>query len=189
MLQKLVPVEYKEQRLLTGKQLAAFYETTPARIRDNFRAAKAKGYFVEGKHYFKLEGNDLKRVKRVVEEALFSCSARTSNPISGVARTVILYTVQGAARHCKMLNTDKAWNAVDLADLQNQIDELRSEMAEIKFAFKELTEALNRNTEVQLSRLERADKLIALADRLGDTPERTQLFLQAANLINGKKLF
>lgn len=68
----LVPVEYQEQRLLTGKQLAEFYGTTTARIRDNF--VKAKKHFDEGRDYFKLSGDTLRDVKEDVERALFSYS-------------------------------------------------------------------------------------------------------------------
>lgn len=82
----------------------------------------------------------------------------------------------------------KTINAVDLADLQIQINELREEMEEVKLAFKELAAALNRNADAQLSKRERADKLLEIADRLKDDDTRDKLYLQAANLINGKKL-
>ena len=83
----------------------------------------------------------------------------------------------------------KTINAVDLADLVARMDALEEKVAGMEFAFKELAAALNRNADAQLSKIHRADKLIALADRLTDSPERNQLYLQAANLINGKRLF
>lgn len=44
-------------------------------------------------------------------------------------------------------------------------------------------------SEKELSKADRADKLLQVADRLPDSPDRQKLLLHAANLINGKKIF
>ena len=45
------------------------------------------------------------------------------------------------------------------------------------------------SSDKQLGKADRADKLLAVADRLPDSPDRQKLLLHAANLINGKKIF
>ena len=67
-------------------------------LSDNFK--NNEGHFEEGKHYFKLEGAELKDFKRHSENI--------GLPINKFASTLYLWTRQGASRHCKMLNTDKA---------------------------------------------------------------------------------
>ena len=130
MLKDLVPVEYQGQRLLTGKQLAEFYGTTPNVIKHNFR--NNREHFVEGTHYFKLKGEVLKELKRRVwkstlegnvitrqnpvaqatnlESALEDRISTRQSPVAQATNELILYTVQGAARHAKILTTQKAWD-------------------------------------------------------------------------------
>lgn len=116
-VQELIPVEYKGVRCLTGKQIGELFGTTPARIKDNFR--RAKKYFIEGEHYFKVNGEDLRDLKEQVEEEISKrieeferdakkVSPTPLSPLVGVCRDVNLYTVKGAARHCKMLNMPNA---------------------------------------------------------------------------------
>ena len=83
----------------------------------------------------------------------------------------------------------KTINAVDLADLVARMDALEEKVANMEFAFKELAAALNRNADAQLSKRDRATQLLEVAKLMEPSPERTQLFLQTANLINGKRLF
>lgn len=80
-------------------------------------------------------------------------------------------------------------SAEPIATLTSQISKIGAQVADITLACKKLTATFNRDTAVQLAEIQRADKLIASADRLNDSPERNQLYLQAANLINGKRLF
>lgn len=95
-------VELNNQRILTTEQLAEFYGATPKNIRDNFSNNKDK--FIEGKHYYRLEGEELKRFKKDTEN--FGIVGNRVNQL-------ILYTKQGASRHSKMLGTDKAWDMFD----------------------------------------------------------------------------
>lgn len=100
----LTPVEWSSQRVLTSEQLAQFYECDTSNIKVNFNANKEK--FVEGKHYFKLEGDDLNNL-RVSETYL---------QISPMTRALYLWTERGAARHAKMLSTEKAWQVFELLE-------------------------------------------------------------------------
>ena len=96
-------VEYKEKRVLTTDQLAQAYECEGRNISDNFKNNESR--FEEGKHYFKLEGEDLKAFKRYSENI--------GLPVNKFAPVIYLWTRRGASRHCKMLGTDKAWEMFD----------------------------------------------------------------------------
>lgn len=67
--QNLVPVEYQSQRVLTSAQLAKFYGTSTDNIKRNFNNNRSR--FVEGKHFFKLEGKDLAMFKDRVNDIHF----------------------------------------------------------------------------------------------------------------------
>ncbi len=100
----LIPVNFKEMRVLTTEQLAQVYETEVKVISNNFNRNQEK--FIDGKHYFKLEGDDLRAFKGIHQndESLKFTSK------------LYLWTRQGASRHCKMLGTDKAWEQFDILE-------------------------------------------------------------------------
>ena len=83
-------------------QLADFYQTTAKIMHNNFNRNRDK--FKEEKHFFKLKGKDLIAFKR-------SPSKRGSVPQN--VHSLIVWTKQGAARHAKMLNTEKAWEVFE----------------------------------------------------------------------------
>ncbi len=104
----LVPsyVEHHNQRVMTTEQLARFYGCSVDNIKKNFNANKER--FKEGDHYFKIEGEALKNLKNQVTEShpvYFHISPNTS--------ALYLWTRRGAARHAKMLTTDKAWEVFE----------------------------------------------------------------------------
>ena len=107
-IQNLVPVDYSNQRVLTTAQVAEVFGTSPARIRDNFKHAKKQ--FQEGVHYFKVEGDELRAMR---ERAVCALKSYAPSPFPKGGNAVILYTAQGCARHCKMLNTPQAWEMMD----------------------------------------------------------------------------
>lgn len=87
--------------VLTTEQLANFYGTEPIRIRQNQHENKQR--FIEGKHFFKIAGQELK-------DFVSSLKLLTNLPaISNKVRSLILWTERGAARHAKILDTDQAW--------------------------------------------------------------------------------
>lgn len=108
MLNDLMPVEYSNERILTTEQLADFYETETRRISDNFNANKER--FIEGKHYFKLEGDNLKAFREILQYG------NSGLQISPMTRTFYLWTKRGAARHAKMLTTEKAWQIFEMLE-------------------------------------------------------------------------
>ena len=95
---------YSDKLILTTEQLAEFYGCDANNIKKNFNANKQ--YFTEGKHYFKVEGDAL-NVLRVTAGEL---------QISSRTRMMYLWTKQGAARHAKILKTEKAWAVFELLE-------------------------------------------------------------------------
>lgn len=98
----LTVTEYKNIRVLTTQQIAEEYKTEDRRISENFNANKSR--YVEGKHYIKLEGQELK-------EFLQYANSVVQNPSK--VRVLYLWTEKGAFLHAKSLNTDKAWEVYE----------------------------------------------------------------------------
>ena len=101
-MNELIPVNFDDQRVLTTEQLAEVYETTPRRITENYNRNKDK--FTDGIHYYLLQG-----------EALQAFKSQYAKSVSVNKHAAILYlwTERGANRHCKILDTDKAWEQFD----------------------------------------------------------------------------
>ncbi|HDK7158443.1 TPA: ORF6N domain-containing protein [Clostridium botulinum] len=95
------PVEVNGKRILTTEQLSEVYEVDPIRIQRGFIRNKDK--FQKEKHYFRLTGEELKKFK--------ANYLKDSN--LKYARELMLWTERGANRHCKILDTDKAWQQFD----------------------------------------------------------------------------
>lgn len=95
-------VEHQAERVLTTEQLAQVYECEPKQVKQNFNNNKDR--FIEGKHYYVLEGQDLRDFKNKVDD--FDLVGKNAN-------ILYLWTRRGASRHCKMLGTDKAWEMFD----------------------------------------------------------------------------
>ena len=82
---------------MTTAQLADFYGASIDNIQRNFNRNRDR--FLEGKHFFRLEGEGLRQFKR----------DQSFCPIAENVNVLYLWTRRGSARHAKMLNTDKAW--------------------------------------------------------------------------------
>ncbi|MEA4955038.1 MAG: ORF6N domain-containing protein [Pseudoflavonifractor sp.] len=105
MENKLAPIEHGGQRVLTTKQLAEVYEANEQQIQQNYNNHESQ--FEEGVHYILLKGAELKEFKRCfddIEEAL---------GVSKFTSSLYLWTERGANRHCKILDTSKAWEQFD----------------------------------------------------------------------------
>ncbi|NFK78953.1 hypothetical protein FDA95_10120 [Clostridium botulinum] len=102
VITEIKPVEVNGQRILTTEQLGEVYEVDPIRIQQGFNRNQDK--FIEGKHYFKLEGSKLKD---------FKTTYLKDNPSMLRINCLYLWTERGANRHCKILDTDKAWQQFD----------------------------------------------------------------------------
>lgn len=90
-------IEYRGQRVVTTEQLAFGYGTTPIRIQQNHIRNESR--FVEGKHFFKVTGSELKTFRLSFSES-----------VNKHTTSLVLWTERGAANHAKMLETDQAWS-------------------------------------------------------------------------------
>ena len=95
---------HQNMPVITTELLAQLYGTESVRIRQNH--TRNDDRFIIGKHYFLLEGDELREFKHRVSQSY-------SVKISRNVRSLILWTERGAARHAKMLETDQAWEVFE----------------------------------------------------------------------------
>lgn len=103
-MNNLIKIEHSGQRVLTTEQLAQVYGCEAKQLLQNFNNNAAR--FIEGRHYFKLDGDALRELKGSIS------SSKLSNNLKFVPN-LILWTRRGVSRHCKMLGTDQAWEMFD----------------------------------------------------------------------------
>lgn len=114
-------IRFKNVAVVTTAQLAEFYGVDVNNIQQNYKRNASR--FIEGKHYFKLTGQDLKDVA-----ADFKSVANFNK-----VRHLIVWTERGAARHAKMLDTDHAWDVFEhLEDSYFKAEEKAPAVAEKK---------------------------------------------------------
>ena len=151
-------IEYGNQPVVTTTQLAEFYETTAIRIQQNFNGNEDR--FISGKHFFKLEGDDLNILR----------SAESGLQISTMTRALYLWTKRGAARHAKMLSTDRAWEVFEaLEDTYFNRDAGRDK------------------SETFVTDFERGRELAKLAPHAKDPYVKSFIVVKAVNLILGEE--
>ncbi|QCJ70372.1 hypothetical protein C9446_11210 [Providencia heimbachae] len=92
-------IEWRDVRVVTTETLAAGYGAIAKNIQDNLLNNKSR--FIDGVHYFKLEGDELRQFKKVPDN-IGLVSKHTSQQI--------LWTEKGAARMSKIVDSDEAWS-------------------------------------------------------------------------------
>ena len=102
-MNELTVLEHNSIRVMTTEQLAEAYGCAPKQIQQNFSNNRAR--FIAGKHFFVLEGQDLQTFRLQVENIELQISPKT--------RHLYLWTERGAARHSKMLGTERAWDVFE----------------------------------------------------------------------------
>lgn len=103
------PIRFKDVIVITTKELAKVYNCDENNIIKNFNLNESK--FKIGKHYYKLDGEELKEFKRLMKNS--------NEPLYEeikFAPKLYLWTHKGASRHCKMLGTDEAWEQFDILE-------------------------------------------------------------------------
>lgn len=100
---KSARITYKGRPVCTTLQLAQFYGCDPEHIQDNHR--KNPDRFEEGKHFVRIDGEAFRTFKEGLPENI-------RDPLK-FAPKAILWTELGAARHAKMLTTDRAWDVFE----------------------------------------------------------------------------
>ena len=102
-MNELTVLEHNNIRVMTTEQLAEAYGCAPKQIQQNFSNNRVR--FIAGKHFFVLEWQDLQTFRLQVENIELQISPKT--------RHLYLWTKRGAARHSKMLGTERAWDVFD----------------------------------------------------------------------------
>ncbi|HDV9491886.1 TPA: Rha family transcriptional regulator [Citrobacter freundii] len=97
----LQPILHGGVPVITTVLLAQLYGTTTHSITKNHRNNTVR--FEDGKHYYKVVGQDLITLRVTLGDS----------QISPKTRALILWTERGAARHAKMLETDQAWEVFE----------------------------------------------------------------------------
>lgn len=197
-IDELVAVEWNSALVLTTAQLAEFYETSTANIKMNFKNNRDR--FVEGKHFFELKGNELATFKDRVNDFYL---------VQKGARILYLWTKRGAARHAKMLSTDRAWEVfealednyfdqqktslqnddtrailLEILDAVNSAPDAEKILNELFKAFKQFAQA-----EQKIGDFERGKILAKMIFALKDSSTKERIAVMATNLIVGEKVF
>lgn len=139
-------IEYRGKRVATTEQLAAGYGATEQMITNNFNRNKSR--FVEGKHYFKLAGDDVEILRNSFRGV----------QISPKARSLTLWTERGAANHAKMLETDQAWEYYnDLTEFYFTQRDAKALSAPVELSTLEIIQLALESEKGRLAEKERAD--------------------------------
>jgi phage regulator Rha-like protein len=100
-MNELQVIEYKGFVVATTKQIAEAYGASPKKVSNNFNANKKR--YTEGKHYFMLDGEELRQFKDL---------SRNSGLVDRAPK-LYLWTERGALLLAKSINTDTAWEAYE----------------------------------------------------------------------------
>lgn len=169
-------IEYRGQRVVTTEQLAAGYGASVKNIQDNFQNNRQR--FTEGKHFFRVEGEELRELKNRPDFV---------GVVGKNARSLILWTERGAANHSKMLETDQAW------DYYNDLTEFyfsRREQLSLPTGLSRL-EILQMAIDSEQGRLvekERADEAERTKAEIGSRREATAMATASAAVRKSKQL-
>ncbi|HEL8044776.1 TPA: ORF6N domain-containing protein [Escherichia coli] len=100
-VEALSPITHKHTPVITTELLSHLYGADVNSIQQNYKRNTDR--FIEGKHFFKVMGEELKNLRLTISQL----------QISPKTRSLILWTERGAARHAKMLETDQAWEVFE----------------------------------------------------------------------------
>ncbi|EJN3231892.1 ORF6N domain-containing protein [Escherichia coli] len=110
-VETLSPITHNQIPVITTELLAQLYCTELNNIKVNYTRNSER--FVEGKHFFKVVGDELKNLRVTLSNSQNLQPSLRGLQISPKARSLILWTERGAARHAKMLETDQAWDVFE----------------------------------------------------------------------------
>lgn len=178
-MNELQIIEYSNQRVLTTQQLAEVYETSVDNINQNFKRNRER--FIKGKHYHLLKGEELKEFKN-------GLPTESQQPLKFVPQ-LILWTEKGADRHCKILDTDKAWEQFDnLEDTYFKVKEMFNIPKTLPDALRAYADQVERNEKLAIENESMKPK--ALFADVVSTSEDSILIGQLAKLIkqNGRDI-
>lgn len=167
----LVPIKFKNLNVITTELLAEAYETDVKNIQMNFKRNEKN--FEEGKHYYFLQGEELKQFK--------SLSTESGLPVNKFAPNLYLWTERGANRHCKILDTDKSWEQFDnLEETYFKVKENKQTRLPKNYieALEDLVNAEKEKEQLRLENREQEQKLLEVQPKA----ERWAAFLNSEGL-------
>ena len=167
-IQELVPVEWSNQRVLTGTQVAEVLGCSPNLIKEHFRNHPLE--FVEGVHYFKLEGAALRALK--AKMCVGKDLASAHSPVGKYVSCLKLWTVQGVARISKLIDTEEAWR-------------IFTELEAVYFGKKSAPVLLTPPSTQEFD----LKRLLEFLNGLADLAIKEKLIRETANLLIGKNIF
>jgi hypothetical protein len=103
-MKELTIVEHNNQRVLTTTQLAEVYKTETNNIVKNYSNNQKR--FIEDRDFYLLQGDDLRAFKGNMNNIHFAPNLNK----------LYLWTERGTNRHCKILDTDMAWQQFDILE-------------------------------------------------------------------------
>lgn len=171
-----VRVNWHEQYVLTTAQLAEYFDCSVNNIYENFRRCHDR--FVEGIHYFKLAGDNLKAFRDYLKkiEVVSLIPRRTPH--------FYLWTEAGVFQHVKMLQTDKAWEIYgDLVLFYFRYRDVvaqDTQLVSVQTAQPDDTQAILRD--IQATMLEILDTVNSTADAQQILRELRDAFQQTAQI-------
>lgn len=136
---KLAVLEHEGLRVITTGQLAEVYGTEAKQISNNYNNNRER--FQEGKHFFILKGDELKKFKGIhmkYENLKFTSK-------------LYLWTERGANRHCKILDTDRAWEQYEnLEDVYFRVKEGQAIIENMSSELKSILMLDKRQQEIEI---------------------------------------
>lgn len=177
---KLPIIEYQSKRVITTDMLAQGYGTDTKSISKNFN--RNKNRFIEGKHYFKIEGDELRSL--INHSSLRGVVNKHTNHI-------YLWTERGASRHAKMLETDQAWDWFEALE-DSYFIECEKKLPTIanndKLADYRSAKARELNAKALEIQMRNTLQIFELLPNLSDS-SRQQIMAQLINPIAGTEVF
>lgn len=170
-MNNLVPIKFKNQNVITTELLAEVYGTDVKNIQMNFKRNEKN--FEEDKHYYFLQGEELKQFK--------SLSTESGLPVNKFAPNLYLWTERGANRHCKILDTDKAWEQFDnLEETYFRVKENIQQQLPANYieALERLVESEKEKEQLKLVNREQGQKLLEVQPKA----EKWSAFLNSEGL-------
>lgn len=120
-MNNLMIIEHQSKRVLLTSQLAEGYRATSKMISNNFKNNQSR--FIEGKHYYKLQGD-------ILQSFLHSYNLGLQN--KSKIRCLYLWTERGALHHAKILDTNKAWKVYEeLEDTYFRVRQVQMETSKL----------------------------------------------------------
>ncbi|ABS34699.1 hypothetical protein FDG46_15170 [Clostridium botulinum] len=151
IIAEIKPIEVKGKRILTTKQLAEVYQCNETQIQQNFNNHLDK--FILNKHYFLLKGEELREFKHNIDNI----------EVAPNVNKLYLWTERGANRHCKILDTDKAWEQFD------NLEETYFRVKEIN-PYKGLSKEVQAIFAIDKKTQEIENKLTGITDKFEELP-------------------